>query len=111
MAPQKTPQNWMNIMTVNNHPASQSIGGYFRGWKRKAGVVTLVMACVCAAGWVRSLNFSDALLFTVGRPASQNSQHWITVFALMSANTSVIWGSQRIQSSDKTWIDGFDAPK
>lgn len=32
---------------------------FFRGWKRKAGLVTLVLACVFAAGWVRSLDKMD----------------------------------------------------
>ena len=32
---------------------------FFRGWKRKLGVVTLVLACVFAAGWVRSLSVCD----------------------------------------------------
>ena len=27
---------------------------FFRGWRRKIGVVTLVMACVFMMGWVRS---------------------------------------------------------
>ena len=34
---------------------------YFRGWRRKAGLVTLLMACVFAAGWVRSLTEIDRL--------------------------------------------------
>ena len=28
---------------------------FFGGWKRKVGVVTLVMACVCALGWIWSI--------------------------------------------------------
>ena len=32
---------------------------FFRGWKRKAGVATLVMACTLAAAWVRSLFVTD----------------------------------------------------
>jgi len=30
------------------------MGEFFRGWKRKVGVVTLLMACVFAGGWLRS---------------------------------------------------------
>src|SRR4051812_18429979 len=29
---------------------------FFRGWRRKLGVVTLVIACILAAGWGRSLS-------------------------------------------------------
>ena len=35
------------------------MGGYFKPWRRKIGVVTLVMACVLMAGWVRSLTVAD----------------------------------------------------
>ena len=30
------------------------MGEFFRGWRRKIGLLTLLMACVFAAGWVRS---------------------------------------------------------
>jgi len=30
------------------------VGDFFHGWRRKAGVLTLVMACMCLAVWVRS---------------------------------------------------------
>lgn len=33
----------------------------FRGWKRKVGCVTLVLACVFAVGWVRSFGTQDTL--------------------------------------------------
>ena len=32
---------------------------FFRGWKRKVGVVTLLMACLSTAGWVRSRGVCD----------------------------------------------------
>jgi len=35
--------------------------GYFKPWRRKLGVVTLVMACVFAAGWIRSGDSQDRL--------------------------------------------------
>ena len=33
----------------------------FQGWRRKAGCVTLVLACVLAMGWIRSLTFYDGI--------------------------------------------------
>ena len=39
------------------------MGEYFKPLRRRIGVVTLVMACVFAGGWVRSLTMLD--LFTV----------------------------------------------
>jgi len=35
---------------------------FFRGWKRKVGVVTLVMACAFAAGWMRSFMSNDKIV-------------------------------------------------
>jgi len=35
------------------------MGEFFRPWRRKIGVVTLAMACVFAAGWVRSNSVED----------------------------------------------------
>ena len=32
---------------------------FFRGWKRRAGVATLMMACLFAAGWVGSLDLDE----------------------------------------------------
>jgi hypothetical protein len=34
---------------------------FVKGWKRKVGVVTLVMACVLTAAWVRSLTVMDTV--------------------------------------------------
>lgn len=36
---------------------------YFHGWRRKAGVVSLVMACLLCGMWVRSRIVGDGLLF------------------------------------------------
>ena len=35
---------------------------FFQGWKRKVGVVTLVIACVFAAAWIRSLLVKDRVI-------------------------------------------------
>jgi hypothetical protein len=40
---------------------------FFHGWRRKTGVVTLVMACVVAGIWVRSEVTIDVVWFKVGR--------------------------------------------
>lgn len=37
------------------------MGEFFKPQRRKVGVVTLVMACVFSAGWVRSQNWIDVL--------------------------------------------------
>lgn len=38
---------------------------FFRGWKRKIGVVTLLMACLFLAGWLRSLNNQETTAFSI----------------------------------------------
>jgi hypothetical protein len=37
---------------------------FFRGWRRKVGVVTLVMACLLMCGWVRSRGQVDLVIFS-----------------------------------------------
>ena len=44
------------------------MGDYLSPWQRKVGVLTLALACVFAAGWVRSLVVEDHF----GNIASQN---------------------------------------
>ena len=38
---------------------------FFRPWRRKIGCVTLLLACLFAVGWVRSLSQCDELNFTI----------------------------------------------
>lgn len=35
---------------------------FFESWRRKVGCATLVMACVFAAGWLRSMSIADSLI-------------------------------------------------
>lgn len=42
----------------------------FKGWRRKAGVATLGLACVLAVLWVRSLTIADFIAFRVNRQVS-----------------------------------------
>ena len=47
---------------------------FFRGWQRKVGVATLVMACLFMAGWVSSLrkfHMVHVVQFPLGRQISQ----------------------------------------
>jgi hypothetical protein len=39
---------------------------YFRGWKRKVGVVTLMMACMSVIGWVKSHVYQDDIEVCIG---------------------------------------------
>ena len=43
------------------------MGEYFKPWRRKIGVLTLLLACMFAAGWARSLIVIDLINFPTGR--------------------------------------------
>jgi len=45
------------------------MGDFFKGWRRKIGVVTLLMALVAMGGWIRSQFIGDSMWFdnTFGR--------------------------------------------
>jgi len=45
------------------------MGEFFRGWKRKLGVTTLMMALALMVGWSRSLNFYNKIRLPVGTHA------------------------------------------
>ena len=40
------------------------MGEFFKGWRRKAGLVTLAMACLLAVAWMRSYVVRDVVTFT-----------------------------------------------
>lgn len=44
------------------------MGEYFRGWKRKLGLLVLVMALVFMASWVRSQSVGDLFTFVTTTP-------------------------------------------
>jgi len=49
---------------------------FFRGWRRKSGVVTLLLALVLTGGWIRSLSIADIVTFSIpafGRTYSMRS--------------------------------------
>ena len=41
------------------------MGDFFKPWRRKIGVATLLMACVLMAGWIRSPTGRDRLRFPI----------------------------------------------
>lgn len=43
---------------------------FFHGWRRKVGLVTLVMACLFLCGWFRSFVICDSLGWSMSAPAS-----------------------------------------
>jgi len=84
------------------------MGEFFKGWRRKMGCVTLVMASVFMVGWVRSMNILDSVSLPVGR--HRLMQLWsghqsMTGVNEYHANIDVTWdhlgwGSVRVEESD-----------
>lgn len=40
---------------------------FFKGWRRKAGCIALLMGLVACAGWIRSCYLRDEIVFVTGR--------------------------------------------
>src|SRR5947208_128170 len=59
------------------------LGSYFKPLRKKIGVGTLVMACLFAMGWVRSLTVEDEVYFPSGKmmPVLAYSSHGYIVWA------------------------------
>jgi hypothetical protein len=62
---------------------------FFKGWRRKVGCVTLAMACVFMAGWVRSCIWGDTLMIPIG----ETWYEW-----LASGDECVVWGRHRCET-------------
>lgn len=48
-------------VSANPRVRLQFMGDFFRGWRRKVGCALLILACVFAAGWVRSYSDPDQI--------------------------------------------------
>ena len=57
---------------------------FFRGWRRKVGCVTLVLACIAATAWVRSYVLFEKFCYRIER-FSTSHQH------LYSTNGQIWW--------------------
>jgi hypothetical protein len=45
--------------------------GFFKGWRRRVGCITLMMACALGSGWIRSLSSWDLVAFPIGKRTHQ----------------------------------------
>jgi len=55
------------------------MGKFFKGWRWKIGVLTLVMACVLMGGWMRSFVATDVWFASTSRIASLNGNfEWMS---------------------------------
>jgi hypothetical protein len=82
------------------------MGEFFHGWRRKAGCVSLAIACLLTIGWVRSHVKDDVIVVHVGKTwllNFQSNQCGLGVrAAAYGTTTSTIkatWNSQPILNS------------
>ena len=73
------------------------MGEFFRGWRRKIGVMTLLMACVFAAGWVRSGFCGDGFDYR-------------TALRVLSLDCMVLISVSRVEQFYWTWPDYWSLP-
>jgi hypothetical protein len=69
---------------------------FFHGWRRKLGVVILVIACALMGMWMRSRVTFDQVQFSLGA-----RQHEI-----ISDNEQIIWSSWKVSELD-AWKASF----
>ncbi len=72
---------------------------FFRGRRRKIGVLTLMMALLFMAGWIRSLVITDALIFPA-RQQTTGSAVLITFDTLFSIRNTVVWTRDHEESTE-----------
>lgn len=78
----------------------------FKPWRRKIGAATLVMACVFAAGWVRSLSTLDFIRLPRGNCAViSGSQRFYVFFG-----SSVMYHMQRADTGNDMVVKLFPSP-
>ncbi len=61
---------------------------FFRGWRRKAGCITLMMACLFVTGWVRSFTIQDRVEFP------RWSRDTI-IYGIVSDSQSISWQREK----------------
>ena len=92
---------------------------FFRGWKRKVGCVTLVLACVFSAGWVRSSSIFDGVHFNFGSTEytvySEDGGLWFARYLdipISEPEPWISWNSAKITEWDGYTVDanGYRQP-
>ena len=90
---------------------------FLKGWKRKVGMATLVMACLFTMGWVRSFFYHEGFAIPSRTQSAshslwsnQDGLSWVKEMCLDNPdhwkdNQSFQWGSRR--QSGKSVLDGF----
>lgn len=88
------------------------MGDFFKGWRRKVGVVTLIVACVFMGGWICALqDIRDIAVFPSGKHtfeqfvSGESSISWIRIYDEDVIRTTPEF--KRIDfSDDPSWHNG-----
>jgi len=80
------------------------MGEFFKGWRRKLGVMTMLLACVLLAAWVRSQITVDVVRLPFQYPKSGP----VTIDSIISRTNSVSWTrTRRVEGSRLTSDTGL----
>ena len=75
------------------------MGGFFHGWRRKVGCITLLVACLLAGMWIRSNAAYDGIWLTIeGRRYMATSVGGRVGFWSQQSSVSHGWISQRLEA-------------
>ena len=83
------------------------MGKFFKPLRRKVGVLTLLIACLFAAGWVRSLSTSDAILIPLTKSefirldSRSGRFSWNNVHNDQVTIPTIIWRADVIVGTDE----------
>ena len=69
------------------------MGDFFKPWRRRFGLVTLAMACMFMAAWVRSMSVEDVLKF----PTAEGFRFFCT-----SEHERISWGKMTGPESERS---------
>ena len=81
------------------------MGDYFRGWRRKVGVVTLLLACVFAAAWIRSIGREEGIyLDSNGQTPLMicSRNHFLTIIFSRHFTRPVVFTQLKLRWLDQT---------
>jgi len=64
------------------------MGEFFKGWRRKTGIVTLVMALLSGSLWMRSYRWGEYIACPVARIDSEEGS-----ISFSRSNGELVWGT------------------
>ena len=83
------------------------MGEFFHGWRRKVGVLTLLLACMFAVGWMRSPRIIDSIRFPAQMHAKESLVS-VTIDSLISSSHSIFWVRSDEGSADISPTEEID---